>query len=208
MTSRGDQLVEEYLRRFDNASVFLPDQRRAELRQEIVEHIEAGTEEAQAVHADAVRAVLDRLGPPADIVASETDSGSFPEVDPVTVDPVTAEESPSAGGAVHEGGEGPSTQKSSAPAPSARPRRFPLPLIGAVATAVVVGVLAFAAFGVSSGSDEPQQTTRPTPTPSQSSSPNSEGPDGSPGAGPETSLPPSHNSTSPGGTPSESRSSR
>jgi hypothetical protein len=76
VTSTGDQLVEEYLRRFDNASVFLTDERRAELRQEIVEHIAAGVEEAEAAHADAVRAVLDRLGPPADIVASETGSDS------------------------------------------------------------------------------------------------------------------------------------
>lgn len=78
MTSRGDQLVEEYLRRLDNASVFLAEERRAELRQEIAEHIAAGTEEAEAAHAEAVSAVLDRLGPPADIVASETGSGSGP----------------------------------------------------------------------------------------------------------------------------------
>ena len=86
MTSERHQLIEEYLRRLDNASVFLPADRRAELRQEIVEHIDAGLEEAEGAYVAAVRAVLERLGPPADIVAVELgpsrSSGSLPIVRP------------------------------------------------------------------------------------------------------------------------------
>lgn len=201
MTSRGDQLVEEYLRRFDNASVFLSDERRAELRQEIVEHIEAGTEEAQAVHADAVRAVLDRLGPPADIVASETDSGSFPEFSPAL-----AKEPPSPHGTAHDGINNPPTDASaaSAPVPSARPRRVSLPLIGVVVTAVVVAVVAFGVLGTSSQGDTTPQG--PVPPLSESSEPAGEQPDQPSESGPETSDPPSQDATSPEETPSESPS--
>ncbi|MGW6414067.1 HAAS signaling domain-containing protein [Streptomyces sp. NPDC055055] len=86
MISRREQLIDEYLRRFDNAAVFLPADRREELRQEIVEHIDAGLEEADAVHSAVVRSVLERLGPPADIVAAEVggprSTGSTPVVIP------------------------------------------------------------------------------------------------------------------------------
>ncbi|WP_128380600.1 HAAS signaling domain-containing protein [Streptomyces cavernae] len=99
MTSRRDRLIDEYLDRFDNASVFLAADRREELRQEIVEHIDAGLEEADARHAEAVRAVLERLGPPADIVAAELggprSTGSTPVVEqPLSVAELAGEQQP------------------------------------------------------------------------------------------------------------------
>lgn len=179
MTSKGDQLVEEYLRRFDNASVFLTEERRAELRQEIVEHISADTEEAEAVHADAVRAALERLGPPADIVASETGSGSTGST------PVVGHDSPSALGAAYESDGHLPPDGGSAPASPARPRRISLVLIGAVVTAVVFGVLALG-MTVTTGSDVQQA---PSPVPTQSGAPDSESPDESPSVSPDASLP-------------------
>ncbi|MEO3749431.1 hypothetical protein [Streptomyces sp. B6B3] len=71
MTSVRHYLVEDYLRRLDNASTPLSSDRRAELRQEITEHIDAGLEEAEGVYAAAVRNLLKRLGPPGDIVSAE-----------------------------------------------------------------------------------------------------------------------------------------
>lgn len=192
MTSTGDQLVEEYLHRFDNASVFLTDERRAELRQEIVEHIKAGVEEAEAVHADAVRAALDRLGPPADIVASETGSGSTGPVPGHAPAPVVVQDSPPARGieVAHHGGGHLPPYGDSAPVPPARPRKFSPLLIGGVVTAVVVGALA---MGVSvSGSEPvPTQVERPSPTaPPQSDAPDSEGQNRPPESSPSASVEP------------------
>ena len=141
------------------------------------------------------------MGPPADIVASETDSGSFPEVPTAAV-----KESPFDDGQTHDFAKGAAQGGSSMPAAPDRPRRFSPPLIGAVVTAVVVGVLAFAAFGVSSESNEPVQG--PIPAPAESSEPGGEHPDRTPESGAETSRPPSPSeSTGEEGTPSESSSS-
>ncbi|MFI1205686.1 HAAS signaling domain-containing protein [Streptomyces sp. NPDC020883] len=85
MTSMPNQLIEDYLNRLDNASVFLADDRRAELKEEIREHINAALDEAGSGDEDAVSAVLERLGPPAEIVAAETPSRS---TDPNPVVPV------------------------------------------------------------------------------------------------------------------------
>ncbi|WP_377272197.1 hypothetical protein [Peterkaempfera sp. SMS 1(5)a] len=71
MTPVRKQLVMEYLRRLDNACTLLPPPRRQELGEEIREHIEAALDEAEVLDADTVRAVLERLGQPADIVAAE-----------------------------------------------------------------------------------------------------------------------------------------
>lgn len=187
MTSRGDRLVEEYLRRLDNASVFLGEERRAELRQEIVEHIAAGTEEAEAVHAEAVRAVLDRLGPPADIVASETGSGSGPGPGSAGPGPVAAlgQDAPHVPGSVTKGDDGPPRGSGSAGVLRGRSRKFALVLAGAVVAAVAVGTMA---IGASSSSSVPsQRSNEPSTAPSQSDTPTSE-----PSAGETTtSEPPS-----------------
>ena len=67
-TMETDQLVEDYLRRLDHAAARLPRARRAELVAEIRAHIEAALLEEQATGEAAVRNVLDRLGPPEEIV--------------------------------------------------------------------------------------------------------------------------------------------
>lgn len=201
MTSTGDQLVEEYLRRFDNASVFLTDERRAELRQEIVEHITAGVEEAEAAHADAVRAVLDRLGPPADIVASETGPGTAESARALGQEPPPGREAP------YDLGKDRPAQDASAPLAPVHPatsRRFSPLLIGAAVTAVVVVlVIGTLAFATTSSGDSVQRTGRPTPVPSESSTPGSETPGES--ASESRSETPSGTPTdTPGGTPTDS----
>ncbi|MBT2369696.1 hypothetical protein J7E88_31610 [Streptomyces sp. ISL-10] len=172
MISRRNQLIEEYLRRFDNASVFLAADRREELRQELVEHIDAGLEEADALHAKAVRAVLERLGPPADIVAAELSgprsTGSTPTVKrtvPAT-DAARKHEIHRESQMRHPQDDAAVPQVSSLP--SRRRTKF---LIGAAATTLVVGALA---FGISTHNSNPggQSTSPvfkgPTTTPSQS----------------------------------------
>jgi uncharacterized membrane protein len=66
-TMQRDPLVEDYLRRLDAAAAHLPADRRAELAQEIREHIREAGAEGEA----AVREVLDRLGSPEEIAAAE-----------------------------------------------------------------------------------------------------------------------------------------
>ncbi|MDV5147595.1 hypothetical protein R1T08_26345 [Streptomyces sp. SBC-4] len=190
MTPRRDQLVDEYLRRLDNAAVFLPADRREELRQEIVEHIDAGLEQADAKHAEAVRAVLERLGPPADIVAAEVggprSTGSTPVVGTAVPDaavpPVApappaapvppappAPPAPSAPPAV--GSVGLWTQPPAPPAPSRR-RGPMIAAIGAGAAVLAFGAL-FLGFATSADEERPgfvgpaptaPQTFGPTPT--------------------------------------------
>ncbi|MFC8829856.1 hypothetical protein ACFT9I_31505 [Streptomyces sp. NPDC057137] len=194
MTSTGDRLVEEYLGRLDNASVFLTTERRAELRQEIVEHIDAGLEEADVVHADAVRAVLKRLGPPADIVASELGPRSAGSTGSTGATPVvTPVSAPVRGAAGHDGGgHAPLAGASGggpAPVPPARPWKVSRLLIGSVAVAAVLGVLVLGA--TISSSDVDQQQRSPSITPSQSGVPGSEVSDPPPEIGPDTSLTPS-----------------
>jgi hypothetical protein len=167
VTSRHNRLIEEYLHRFDNASVFLAADRREELRQEIVEHIDAGLEEADALHAEASRAVLERLGPPADIVAAELggsrSTGSTPMVKhlvPVT-DVARKHE-------IHHEGQVRQAQDDVAALPVVSPpsRRRVTLLIGAAATAFVAGVLA---FGISTNSSDPAPAFEvPAIAPSQS----------------------------------------
>lgn len=85
MTSVRKQLVEEYLKRLDSASVALAPQRRVELREEIREHIDAAADEVEILDATAVRAILGRLGSPEEIVSAEqgpASTGSTPAVAP------------------------------------------------------------------------------------------------------------------------------
>lgn len=175
MTSRRNQLIDEYLHRFDNASVFLPADRREELKQEIVEHIDAGLEEADARHAEAVRTVLERLGPPADIVAAEVNgprsTGSTPVVKPIAL---TAEATDG-----HKADHQEQLRQDDVAAPLASSpfsRRRTMLLIGAATTALVVGALA---FGVSTSNDDqgqPPAYEGPTITPSESEGPGSTSP--------------------------------
>ncbi|MFD3662208.1 hypothetical protein ACFWVF_16645 [Streptomyces sp. NPDC058659] len=177
MTPRRDQLVDEYLRRLDNAAVFLPADRREELRQEIVEHIDAGLEQADAKHAEAVRAVLERLGPPADIVAAELggprSTGSTPVVGTAVPDAAVPPVAPAPPAAPVP----PAPPAGAPPAPPAPPapsrRRGPMiAAIGAGAAVLAFGAL-FLGFAMSAGEEHPgfvgpapsaPPTFEPTPT--------------------------------------------
>jgi hypothetical protein len=67
----AEALVEEYLGRLQAAAWPISAQRRAELVGEVREHIEAGLAAAGARDETTVRNVLERLGPPEEIVAAE-----------------------------------------------------------------------------------------------------------------------------------------
>jgi uncharacterized membrane protein len=66
-----DVLVRDYLAGLDSAATRLPPARRAELRDEVREHIEAALADAGNRDETTVRNVLERLGPPDEIVAAE-----------------------------------------------------------------------------------------------------------------------------------------
>ncbi len=63
-----DRLVDEYLARLDAAAAHMQRARRTELVAEIREHIETALREEEAASEAAVRNVLERLGPPEEIV--------------------------------------------------------------------------------------------------------------------------------------------
>jgi len=67
-TTDTDRLIDEYVRRLDHAAAHLPRTRRAELVADIRGHIDAALGQEQAAGEAAVRNLLDRLGPPEDIV--------------------------------------------------------------------------------------------------------------------------------------------
>jgi heme A synthase len=67
-TMETDRLVDDYLRRLEEAAAHLQRSRRAELIAEIREHIETALGEEEAAGEVAVRNVLERLGPPEEIV--------------------------------------------------------------------------------------------------------------------------------------------
>lgn len=67
-TMQTDRLVDDYLSRLEEAAAHLQRSRRAELIAEIREHIEAALREEEAAGEVAVRNVLERLGPPEEIV--------------------------------------------------------------------------------------------------------------------------------------------
>jgi hypothetical protein len=68
ITMDTDRLIDDYLRRLEAAAAHLQRSRRAELVAEIREHIEAALREEDAANEVAVRNILERLGPPEEIV--------------------------------------------------------------------------------------------------------------------------------------------
>jgi hypothetical protein len=68
---QAEALIDDYLGRLQAASWPLPAGRRAELSDEVAEHIEAALAEAGRHDEVTVRNVLERLGPPEEIVAAE-----------------------------------------------------------------------------------------------------------------------------------------
>lgn len=75
--NKVDRLVEDYLQRLDGAARDLPAERRAELLDEITQHIE-DARTAGADDAAAVRNTLDRLGSPGDIADAARQESSSP----------------------------------------------------------------------------------------------------------------------------------
>lgn len=69
-----DVVVRDYLGRLEAAAWPLPLARRAELLGEVRDHIDAALSEAGNRDEVTVRNVLERLGPPEEIVAAESDS--------------------------------------------------------------------------------------------------------------------------------------
>jgi hypothetical protein len=67
-TMETDRLVDEYLARLEAAAAHMQRARRTELVSEIREHIETALREEEAAGEAAVRNVLERLGPPEEIV--------------------------------------------------------------------------------------------------------------------------------------------
>jgi hypothetical protein len=74
----GDLLVRDYLGRLEAAAWPLAVDRRAELVGEVREHIEAALREAGRSDEVTVRNILERLGPPEEIVAAEAEFGGAP----------------------------------------------------------------------------------------------------------------------------------
>jgi hypothetical protein len=74
----ADVLVRDYLGRLEAASWPLAAPRRAELVGEVREHIETALSEAGQRDEVTVRNVLERLGPPEEIVALESSPGGGP----------------------------------------------------------------------------------------------------------------------------------
>jgi hypothetical protein len=67
-TMEADHLIDDYLRRLEHAAAHMQRARRTELVAEIRGHIETALAQEQATGEAAVRNVLDRLGPPEEIV--------------------------------------------------------------------------------------------------------------------------------------------
>jgi hypothetical protein len=67
-------MVDDYLRRLDAAASALPAHRRDELVSEIRDHLQEALRQIPANDGTAVRNVLERLGPPEEIVAAAADS--------------------------------------------------------------------------------------------------------------------------------------
>lgn len=81
----AEALVRDYLGRLDAAAASLPPSRRAELAGEVRQHIEMALAEAGGRDEVTVRNVLDRLGPPDEIVDAERDPDSAPPAWTITM---------------------------------------------------------------------------------------------------------------------------
>jgi HAAS len=67
----ADNLVQDYISRLEARAAVLPAERRAELVGEVREHIDTALREAGRADEVTVRNVLERLGPPEEILADE-----------------------------------------------------------------------------------------------------------------------------------------
>ena len=94
-----DVVVRDYLGRLEAAAWPLPVARRAELIGEVREHIDAAMSEAGNRDEVTIRNILERLGPPEEIVAAEAESGVAAAL-PIGGRPVSAAVGSSPWGAV------------------------------------------------------------------------------------------------------------
>ena len=69
-TVETDHLIEDYLRRLEHAAAHMRRDRRAEIVAEIRAHIDTALRQEKAGGEAAVRNVLDRLGPPEEIIGA------------------------------------------------------------------------------------------------------------------------------------------
>ena len=74
----ADVLLRDYIRRLEAAAWPLAAERRIELAGEVREHIETALAKAGSRDETTIRNVLERLGPPEEIVAAEAEPGSAP----------------------------------------------------------------------------------------------------------------------------------
>jgi Domain of unknown function (DUF4190) len=74
MNAHTDPLVDDYLRRLDAAAAALPTHRRDELISEIRDHLQEALRRSPTSDEVAVRNLLERLGPPEEIVNAASDS--------------------------------------------------------------------------------------------------------------------------------------
>jgi sulfur carrier protein ThiS len=74
-----EPLVRDYLGRLESAAWPLAAARRTELVGEVREHIDAALTEAGRTDEVTVRNVLERLGPPEEIVAAESEGDATPQ---------------------------------------------------------------------------------------------------------------------------------
>ncbi len=73
MNVHSDPLVDDYLRRLDAAASALPTHRREELISEIRDHLQEALRQEPGSDEAAVRNLLERLGPPEEIVSAAQD---------------------------------------------------------------------------------------------------------------------------------------
>lgn len=76
-TMNTDPIVTDYLHRLETAAAGLPTDERAELVADVSEHIDSALRDARTADEVTVRNVLERLGPPEDIVSETTGPGSM-----------------------------------------------------------------------------------------------------------------------------------
>ena len=83
----AETLVRDYLGRLEAAAMPLPANRRAELAGEVRQHIEMALDEAGVRDEVTVRNVLERLGPPDEIIAAEGGSAAAAPATAATLPP-------------------------------------------------------------------------------------------------------------------------
>lgn len=85
-TMKTDPIVTDYLNRLDTAAAGLPPDQRAELVADVGEHIDTALRAARTADEVTVRNVLERLGPPEDIVREAIGPDNMPPQEDLRTD--------------------------------------------------------------------------------------------------------------------------